>query len=77
MQDSEHPLEETIEHLETVMNDRIENAKPLRMRDKRLAPHDGYPNYVTQLESDLVAALTVGERKSLAYLKLLKKELGK
>lgn len=49
------------------------NSVPLRMRDKRAAPNDGYPDYITQAEMDANSMLAAEYRESIMGLKLLKR----
>lgn len=49
------------------------NSVPLRMRDKRAAPNDGYPDYITQAEMDASSMLAAEYRESIMGLKLLKR----
>jgi hypothetical protein len=49
------------------------NSVPMRLRDKRLKPDDGYPDYVTQAEMDATALLNANYEESIRNLEQFKK----
>ena len=45
------------------------------MRDKRVAPDDGYGNYITIVESQITDALQYEKKMAIASLQSLKRNL--
>ena len=53
----------------------IQEGCPLHMRDKRVAPDDGYGNYITIVESQITDALQYEKKMAIASLQSLKRNL--
>jgi len=65
-------LLETIDKQVEKLTKSIQNDSPLHMRDKRVAPTDGYDNYMTIAEAQVLGAVRQDKLDAIDSLKRLK-----
>lgn len=53
----------------------IQEGQPLHMRDERVAPDDGYGNYITIVEAQVTDAIQYEKKAAVASLNALKRTL--
>lgn len=72
---SDKSIIKTIDNAVEKLNKRIQDGQPMHMRDSRLQPDDGYGNYVTIVESQIIDALLYEHKEAINTLTLLKQHL--
>lgn len=65
----------TIDNQVEKLSKSIHDGKPLHMRDDRVAPNDGYENYVTMIEAQVTDALQYEKKAAIESLNSLKRYL--
>ena len=65
-------LIKTIDNQVETLTKSIQNDDPLRLRDKRVAPDDGYENYLTIAEAQVLGAIKKNKMDAIDALKRLK-----
>lgn len=66
-------LLQDIDRLIDFINDQIALETPVRLRDKRCASNDGYPDYVTELESQMIKPIHDVRQSYLVTLRSMRK----
>lgn len=65
-------LIETIDNQVEKLTKSIQNDDPLRLRDQRVAPDDGYENYLTIAEAQVLGAIKKNKMDAIDALERLK-----
>lgn len=65
----------TIDNQVEKLTKSIHEGQPLHMRDDRVAPNDGYENYVTMIEAQVTDALQFEKKAAIESLNSLKRYL--
>jgi hypothetical protein len=68
-------LIETIDNQVEKLTKSIREGDPLHMRDARVQPDDGYDNYVTIAEAQVIDAMQYEKKAAVATLNTLKRTL--
>ena len=65
----------TIDNQVEKLTKSIHEGQPLHIRDDRVAPNDGYENYVTMIEAQVTDALQCEKKAAIESLNSLKRYL--